>query len=85
MWMGTKLFLLQESGEGRLGWKTSKPTSTEDTTHSQKYKDPKQDASSNPDLSEAAGAHRNLTKRHKLTNIKVKQKSISNGKQRWKN
>ena len=32
MWMGTKLFLLQESGQGRLGWQTPKPTTTENST-----------------------------------------------------
>ena len=32
MWMGTKLSLLQESGQGRLGWQTPKPNTTENST-----------------------------------------------------
>ena len=32
MWMGTKLSLLQESGQGRLRWQTPKPATTENIT-----------------------------------------------------
>ena len=32
MWMGTKLPLLQESGQGRLGWQRSKPATAENIT-----------------------------------------------------
>ena len=51
-WMGTKLSLLQESEQGRLGWQTPKPISTENTTPARSTKTPSK-MSSNPELSEA--------------------------------
>ena len=38
--MRTKLSLLQESGQGRLGWQTPKPTTTENTTPPRSTKNP---------------------------------------------
>ena len=57
MWMGTKLSLLQESGQGRLGWQTSKTPTAENITSAKNAK--------------ASGkipprTHRSLTKRHQM-------------------
>ena len=38
--MGTKLLLLQESGQGRLGWQTSKPTTAENIIPAKDAKSP---------------------------------------------
>ena len=40
MRMGTKLSLLKESGQGRLGWQTPKPTTTENSTPAKNAKAP---------------------------------------------
>ena len=40
MWIGTNLPLLQESGQGRLGWQTSKPTTAENITPAKDAKTP---------------------------------------------
>ena len=40
MWMGTKLPLLHKSGQGRLGWQTSKPATTENITPAKNTKAP---------------------------------------------
>ena len=48
--MGTKLSLLQESGQGRLGWQTSKPATTENITPA---KDAKVPSKTPPKLTEA--------------------------------
>ena len=75
MWMGTKLPLLQESGQGRLEWQTSKPAKSEIITPAKKCKGPRQDGPK---------THRSLTDETPDKYQSQKKKLPTMGGQKWK-